>query len=469
MRGKIIRMFLLLIGSLVLFACQPATVAEEDVVSETVSTQIKTSEPIREPTQVMEFVTQQPALNSDIISLWHPFSGQEAETIDILVSRFNEEDYQVEVVATSFADNEVFIEAVLSAAENGMLPDLIIGPSPFLHTMMRQSDLAMIDAEQEISLIDNFEGNMFPAFWGLDVDDGERFGVPYLQHGSFLFYNSEWAQELGFVDKPSNPEEFRSQTCMAFNQNRFDNVIENDGTGGYFYPADPIAFLSWLRAFNGGLEFNNRGEIILTTSENEDAIKYLFRLFVDDCAWWTNKQDTPFLYFKNRNSMTYSGWSQDMLFQTRVMLEAENNDTWLPISYPSVDGKPIVYFENYSFAIIEKNGVNTDTMLPFIQWMVQPDQHLEMVYQTAAFPLTAIEIQEADETWGLLPVWRETLQYIPFLEPLPNTTGWYYAEKILDDLRWQIIQFGVTEESLSTYLEEAESLGNSMILNNTVD
>jgi len=457
----------ILFGLILNSGCIPSLPVENGGVIQTETPILPTVTPSESDEDFDEAIEESPAVNGGLITMWHPFSGRDAEIIDTLVDTYNNNsDEGFEVVSVSHADVDVLIEDIEGVSGTENEPDLIIAPSHFLRFLNSQSRLAIIDSDQESAIANENENtNYFPAFWNLDIDADQRYGVPYLQTGNFLFFNGRWAQDVGYSELPATPEAFSEQACMAYNQNRFDSISENDGTGGYFFPTDPVSILSWLETFNGGIDFNTRGEVVITTPENNTAIAYLFGLYADDCAWWTQKEKRPYQYFENRNTLVYSGTSEEMILQ-ESLVDADETSSLTLIPYPSIAGKPIVYFDSFSFGIMDNRHENQDGMISFIAWMLQPDQHLDMVYQTAAFPLSAREIQQVESSWDVYPVWQQILQYIPFLESVPNHANWYYVEKILDDLGWQIIQYAVTSADLPEYLTQAETIANEMILKN---
>jgi ABC-type glycerol-3-phosphate transport system substrate-binding protein len=465
MQLKVCVRHLFVFGLIILAGCQTTNSSESRTLVPTVNPTANETGISSTPTQVVEESTEEAEISRSGFTLWHPFSGLEAGVIDELVAQYNAplED-AMKVVAVSHADDEIFIADIFQSIAEGSEPDLIIAPSYLIQSLASEMVIEPIQLNLPANNQNDFGVTFFPVFWNLDLVDGERYGIPYIQNGHFLFYNSTWSQALGFPYTPTTVAEFSEQTCAAFNQNRFDESFDNDGTGGYFYPGDPIALMSWLRAFGGGIDVNNRGEVILTTEENIEALSFLRQMYVDDCAWWTDKEIRPYRYLANRNALAFSGQTDEIQRQQDSISENQTLDSWQLIAYPSNEGKPVVYFESYSFSIMQGEDEKSESMLPFIEWMLAPEQHLDMVYLNGAFPLTAEEIQEADRSWELFPIWQGALPYIPFLEPIPQTENWYYLEKVLDDLRWQIIQFAVNEADIPGYLTEAEALVNNLSL-----
>jgi len=471
MRTKQTRIIRLLFSFLFLSSCGSLTETEIGSSSqlEAPTPDYEGADAIIAPTAVISSDESESIIeNSEtvVLEMWHPFSGRDAEALNQQIAAFNEElDGGMQIIVTSHADDEVLIEDLLQSIAEDVRPDIVLAPGYFLRDLAENEELVFIENMQLNQGGGNEQSPVFPVFWNLDVMDEKRYGVPYLQLGHFLYYHTAWAEEMGFNAFPDTIGAFEEQICAAFNQNRFDEDIDNNGTGGYFFPSGSVPFLSWMRAFGGSVSFNSRGELIILSDENIQALRYLSRLWNQDCAWWSDKSQTPTQYFLNRNTIVYSGRSDAMDLQFAVMNALEGQGDWNVIPYPSLDGKSILAFDSYSFAIMDREDTDIEEALILIQWMLEPERHLEMVYQNGAFPLSTDEIQIVDREWELYPIWQGTLQYIPFLEPLPQSSGWYTTEKVLDDLGWQIIQYAVTEEDIPRFLEDAESLANSIMLN----
>ena len=448
--------------------CQPTNSSESTPSTATTPPLLEEVEVSSTTTTVIENPAEDAELSQDGFTLWHPFSGREAEVLEDLVTQYNTAlDSEMKVIVANHADDEVFIEDIFQSIDTGDEPDLIIAPSYLIKSLASDALIDPIQFELDENHTNDSDVTFFPVFWNVDVVDGERLGIPYIQKGHFLFFNSTWSKALGFTSTPSTVADFSVQTCAAYNQNRFDARFDNDGTGGYFYPDDAIALMAWMRAFGGGVDENNRGQVILTTEENREALSYLINMYIDGCAWWTNKESKPYRYLANRNTLAFSGQSDEMERQQNAISENEALDSWELIAYPSVEGKPIIFFESYSFGIMQSEEEKSENILPFIEWLLAPEQHLQMVYLNGAFPLTTEEIQNADRTWELYPVWQGALQFIPFLEPIPQSENWYFFEKVLEDLRWQMIQYSVNQTDIPAFLAEAETLVNQLVLETT--
>jgi len=472
MRNICIKRVTLSLGLLFCVACQPSV---QVVITPTVTSQIPTksatlnqgtdiSEPIITTTPLIEDIVEGINTDENVLRLWHPFSGREAEMMESLVDQYNQQQKgDIEIISASHSDDQILIDDIEDSIENGELPEIIIAPSSFLKVLAVESRLEQMESQSPDLDSLNTNPSVFPEFWNLDLVGDTRYGIPFIQKGYFLFYQDGWAEDLGFSEFPATIEDFSQQVCAAYSQNLFDTDLENNGSGGYFFPDDPVSIIAWMSAFDGGISFNSRGEIILNTEQNLQALTFLFNMYEDGCAWWTAKEQFPYRYFSNRNAIIFSGRSDEVPVQQNAMEEDAITDEWELIPYPSVDGKPIIYYENYSFAITKRDKSAIELAIPFIEWMIEPDQHLQMVYINSSFPLSNAEVQKADQEWEMFPYWKKMIQFIPFLEPVPQNENWLIAEKVIDDLGWQIIQFAVQEGDIATYLVEAEKLVNELI------
>jgi ABC-type glycerol-3-phosphate transport system substrate-binding protein len=121
------------------------------------------------------------------------------------------------------------------------------------------------------------------AIWLQDEVDGKRFGMPAQRTARFIFYNQSWARELGFDSPPKTSAEFEQQACAAHQALMKDADTNNDALGGWLISADAMTALSWMLAFDGGVQ-EEEGYRFLAPG-NVAAFKYLKVLQQKGCAW----------------------------------------------------------------------------------------------------------------------------------------------------------------------------------------
>jgi multiple sugar transport system substrate-binding protein len=397
------------------------------------------------------------------IEFWHPWSGDMAEIINKLAAEYNSENpWSNEIQSKSHADQDILIEDITELFQTDEdVPDLVVSSSQSLQTWysngysIRELDGLLQLLEKEDSK--NGIPEIFPVFWNVDDVNGKKIGIPAYESGQFLFYNQTWGEELGFDTHPQSTGDFREQTCLAEKTNRFDEEIENNGTGGWIYSLDSLSLLSWLRAFGGGELVNSRFQPILSEPENIEALQYLYDIYLEDCAW-SGKQQLPYSYFLRRNALLYSGQMEDIIRQLQIDYPIERMDIWKLIPYPSPSGKPILMVKGLSFAFTSEDNERVTAALDFVRWVLQPEQQVEIIEDTGAFPLSNDVIERIDTDLAMFPIWFDSLQYLPYAQPEPSFEDWYVMEKVLEDVGWQLIQFTMQPENIGDILTEAEDI-----------
>jgi len=395
------------------------------------------------------------------LEFWHPWAGETAEIVEELVDNFNQEnDWSITIKSISHADEDVFVEDLTDAFKNEeQIPDLIVSTSQSLHAWyaegypIKELD-SFIRSDSEVSAGATLP-EIFPAFWNIDVLDEKRLGVPAYQSGQFLFYNQTWGNELGFDDFPGTIEAFSERACAAARSNLYDTITENNGTGGWIYSSESLSLLSWLRVFGGGDLINSRAQPIFTQPENVSALTFLYDLYLDDCAW-TGRDSEPYSYFSNRMAIFYSGQMEDIIKQINFDTDSENSDAWILVPYPSAFGKPILMVKGLSYAITTEHEERSIAAWEFIKWMLAPENQALFVEKTGTFPLSAEVIERMDVEAEIYPIWKDSLQYLPYTQAEPSYQAWYVIEKVLEDVGWQLTQYTMRSEDIQTILSDAE-------------
>ena len=463
------RIILVAFSFLIVFAiisCRPVSEAVFET-PELISSEESIPSPTLEPTQND---LEQEEMTGSILTLWHPWSGETAELIDRLVDLFNRENtLTITINSVSRANKDELIADLSAAFEGeGQIPHLIVSTSQSIRSWyLRDFPIQEIDDSlfpEGNNSSENQIETIFPLFRNIDVVDDVRIGVPAYQSGHFIFYNQSWAKELGFEAYPKTIEEFKEQSCAAVQQNLYDSQSENDGMGGWIFNGDTFSILSWMRVFNGGTLIGNRSQPIIKEQGNIDAITFLIDFYLDDCAWWQEKEAQPYNLFSTRKALFFSGKMEDM-FQQLDFDKANNNlDEWILIPYPSDSGKPLVMVEGLSFAVTTEDESSKKAALEFVNWMMQPVVQAEIIRNTGVFPLSNTVIEVVDPEMENFSVWKNSLQFLPFAQAEPVFDKWYVIQKVLEDIGLQIVRYIPSLEEVESLLAEAEALAGGLDL-----
>ena len=395
-----------------------------------------------------------------------------ANLVDEMIREFNDNNqWDISIQASAFSDEQVLMQQVADTMEMGQsLPDLIAAPDYFL-TALVENGIALRD--QDVYLNSIIWGipqaeldRIFPVFLESGLLAGERISFPAYRTGHFLFYNRSWAGELGFSQMPETPDSFEEQACAAARANQFGPIRENIGTGGWVYSLDSSALLSWLKAFEGGVN-DPAGDISnLQGSGNIESSSYLYDLFLpaNNCAW-LGRQPLPYQYFANRQAISYSGIMEDILIQEQVNELNDTVDDWTIVPYPSISGRPVVTVSGISYGITSSDEDKSLAVWEFIKWMTTTENQVRIVETTATFPLSATALDALGEFRAAHPAWSDGLVYLPFAEHIPSSKEWIIVRDILSDISWQLIQFTTTRENIPGIWENADTLLKEIVAN----
>ena len=454
----------MMIIGLSISACGPQINSASRFSTSTPDTTIAYATPTFSPTKT---VVSKAILPEEIpagitLKFWHPWSGEMANLITEMVGEFNESnEWGITVDAEFHSDEIVFIDDMNQAIQEGNPPELIAAPGYYLR-FLEASGFALRDLQKFIHSqywgFSNDEAASFlPVFWNADVSSGKRLGIPAYQSGYLIFYNQTWARELGYSELPSDPEDFKNQTCKAGSAYLNDSDLTNNGTGGWVYSYNPSVFYSWLKAFGGGNEIEINNSNSLERSENIESGSYLYDLFFENCAW-IGRQQQPFEYFSNRQALAYSGRMEDILTQERVNKLNNSNDVWSVLPYPSITAKPVLLVDGDSFAITSQNEENALAAWVFVRWLLSPENQIRMVEEAGTFPLSETAINLLKDYKNMHPAWAAALGYLPLAEKVPDDSNWGLTKEVLSDISWKLIQYNTKRDDIPMIFQDAQNL-----------
>ena len=225
-------------------------------------------------------ITPQPTSSLDVkaadlsditLKFWHPWAGDTEKAIQESIGEFNDSNpYGIAVEAISQGDLNSLYEKIDNAETDANLPNLAVAANYQVQTYISGGkpvaglDTYVSDPEWGFTVEELADFNQL--FLQQDVKEGSRFGLPAVRTAHLMYYNTSWAEELGFSSAPRTPEEFATQVCAAAQANQTNEDLDDDGTGGWLINTDPSGILSWLYAFDSsvllpneaGYRFNTR-------------------------------------------------------------------------------------------------------------------------------------------------------------------------------------------------------------------
>lgn len=407
-----------------------------------------------------------------VVEFWHPWSGKMTNLVNELIEEFNDVNrWGISIQVSAFADEQVLMQQVAGVLEMGEpLPDLIAAPDFFLTTLV-ENGIDLRDQDEYLaSLVWGIPQaeleRFFPVFLNSGIYANNRISFPAYRTGHFLFYNRSWAEDLGFSETPESPEAFEEQACAAARANQFGPVQENIGTGGWVYSLDSTAFLSWLRAYEGGVNIPPQDGSFLQNFGNFESSTFLYDMFLpaNNCAW-LGRQPLPYQYFTNRQAITYSGSMEDIFIQEQLNELNDVQDEWTVIPYPSISGRLVVTVSGISYGIVSLDDQRSLAAWEFIKWMTTTENQVKIVETTATFPLSATALDSLADFRAAHPAWSDGLVYLPFAEYVPSSSEWILLRDIISDISWQLIQFTTSRDDIPGIWESADLLFQEVAAN----
>jgi ABC-type glycerol-3-phosphate transport system substrate-binding protein len=254
--------------------------------------------------------------------------------------------------------------------------------------------------------------------------------MPAQRTARFIFYNQSWAHELGFSAPPKTSAEFEQQACAAHTALGKDADPNNDALGGWLIDSDPMTALSWMQAFNGGVQ-EEQGFRFLTPG-NVAAFKYLKVLQQKNCAWVASIDSTVYARFTARQALFSTGGLEDLVDQARAFSASGSQDQWTVLPFTGDQQQALVVYGS-SFVMFKSDDVTQLAAWLFMRWMLSPDNQARWVQSTGLFPLRASALELLTDYGKTHPEWADAVKLLPSGKITPQLAGWRMVRVMLGD------------------------------------
>ena len=424
---KVLGVFVLL--SMFLAACGPLTAIP--INTPPVATE-KPSVPNTPTPAVSKLNVEKEALRGVQVKVWHPWFGAQASLFESQVAQFNKENEWGIIVSAEGQQNysELYSQTT-NALNDSTNPQIVVAlPEHALGWDTKVVDLNtyLHDPDYGMSALDI--SDFANAVWLQDEVDGKRYGMPAQRTARFIFYNQSWARELGFSAPPKTSAEFEQQACAAHAALGKDADTGNDALGGWLIDADAATALSWMLAFDGGIQEENGYRFL--TPGNIAAFKYLKVLQQKGCAWVAS-QDSPVVdRFAARQALFSTGSLDDLIEQSRTFLSSGSQDEWTVLTFPGDEQQAIVVYGS-SFVMFESDDVTQLAAWLFMRWMLSPENQARWVQSTGLFPLRASAMDLLTDYGKTHPQWAEAVKLLPGGKITPQLASWRLVRVMLRD------------------------------------
>ena len=457
---------LILLSALLFSACTPGTSAPTLTPSlPTPSPTTTGSAPTITPTQIPPIALDPAALRGVNIRLWHAFTGGAYRVLSDDVASFNaSNEWGIVVTESGYGDYPTLFDAVNNSAIDLSLsgggPDLVAALPE--QTLAWDASGSVVDLTPYLSDpawglgVDGSDGpSDFPAvFTAQDNVNGKQLGLPAERSARFLFYNTSWAQELGFANPPTTTTEFRLQACAANASFRTDTNLQNDGYGGWIVDPHWQTMYSWLLAFDGSVADGN--VYTFSTDPNLAALQFVKGLFDDHCAWLST-EPTPFDSFARRSALFVSGDLAELPMAVESMSRLKNADEWTLIPFPGDSGHVVVTY-GPSYSLLKSTPEKQLAAWLFVRWLLSPENQAGWVSATGLLPL---RISLPDQA-GMAPQWQAAAAELAVAQGVPQLASWRKVRYVLEDGTRMIFQTNLPLAQLPSILIEMDATAQEL-------
>jgi len=275
------------------------------------------------------------------------------------------------------------------------------------------------------------EMSEFPSvIWMQDEVDGLRLGMPAQRTGRFILYNQTWARELGFSSPPQTSFDFEEQACAANQALAKDTDDNNNSLGGWMIDTNAISSLSWMLAFDGGVQ-EEQGYRFLTNN-NINAFKFLKVLQQKGCAWVPSQGMTIYDRFASRQALFATASLEEFIDQARAFGALGDKDEWVVLPFPGPEQNAHVVYGS-SFVVFESDDVTQLASWLFIRWMLSAENQAKWVQSTGLFPLRSATTDLLAEYSVSHPQWAEAVKLLPTGKMTPKLASWRNVRVMLAD------------------------------------
>jgi multiple sugar transport system substrate-binding protein len=411
-----------------------------------------------------------PEIRGTIIHFWHNWSGPAGNLIETLIQDFNlHNEWGIMVVPVRQDTLDAMAANLQTTINTSDQPDLIVGfPHQYLDwdEMIGLVDLHPYVSDPVWGLSLDEQADFYPVFWEQDVLDGKRLGVPAQRSAQVLFYNTTWAQDLGFPAPPVTPEQFMEQACASARQTsnqagadsqQVGSVNQQSGAGGLIVSTDYPAMLGWIYSFGGEVIHSPEpglGQTVynFNNPQAEEAFTFLRGLYDQLCAWQPNSQ-FPADEFASRQGLFYNGSVTDIPGLAGAFDRAANHDQWTIISLPSPSAQPAVDVYGPSFVVLPSTAQRQLAAWLLIKWLLSPSNQALLVEKTSALPLRISALDYLATFQDRYPQWTETLELLPQGCSEPLFRSWGTVRWALSDASTQLFRDYFTIDQVPVLIE----------------
>ncbi len=420
------------------------------------SVRIITSTPSATRTPTITPTPQVPVLGATeldglSIDLWYFWDPTEPDALAQAVDWFNaENEFGIQVSSRAFIHPVELANAVSQAISAGSQPDIVLA-DPYQY-------LPWFDAGEVVELSPYLEspaygldlGGFYPAFVSRDMNSGSRLAFPGLFSAHVILYNRTWAEDLGYVSPPADPEEFTEQACTA-------HLANQDRTGGWMIDPAPAGAAAWLLAFDPNLQ----RRIDFKSQGVEAAYTFLAELSSQGCAWLPTAS-YPDQAFAERLGLFYSVSTREFEYVDEAFEASDSQDEWQAIGYPSPQGEPVISLSGRSYVLLEGEIESQIAGWLLVRYLAGEKVQTHLAESSQYLPLDRNTAARLEQDPSLPEEWRQALDLLDQAVVEPPIRAWGVLRSVVQDAQAEALGERFVLGTLSLFLDQLDALAEEL-------
>jgi len=407
------------------------------------------------------------------VKFWLPWTGATGTALQAILDEFNRTNQWGITVQMSayegFGRLDEAMESALTAESGDSLPDVLVDYGYQARHWDGSgviTDLSSYVNDPVWGLTSDEQADFIPGFWAEDqVTAGgthhtRRLGIPFYRSAYVLYYNQTWARELGYLDPPTTPEDFRVQACAAAEYIDRQGDKSNLGKGGWMITTQPGALIGWIYAFGGEITNPDSAGYLFTTTETRRAFEYLKGLQESGCAWSETGAEVQ-NEFANRQALFVVGSLFDIPAQREAFVHAGNTDEWMVIPFPSSNHQVV---DTYGPSLLVTQSTPAQQLAAWlvVEWLVYPPKQAEWVEELEAYPTRQSTLSYLSEVANANTQWAQALELLPDARSEPSLASWSVMRWTLEDATMELFDQQFKTIQIPSLLEKLESVATEI-------
>jgi multiple sugar transport system substrate-binding protein len=376
------------------------------------------------------------------LSYWNGFTGGDGPFMEELVSQFNEEHDNIEVVSNTVQWGD-FYQRVPAAVQAGEGPDVGVMHLDQLPTNAARNVIIPLDdlAESLELTADDFTQEI----WDAGVYNDARYGIPLDVHSLAMYYNTEHFEAAGITEPPTDEASFK-EALDALQAAGYENP--------FWMPQQWPSHLYFLSLTwqNGGDPYGGDGSAATYDEQASiDAITWQRSIVEDGYSPSDVAIDSQYAAFKNgENSITWDG-----IWQINDLEETGTPYGIAPI--PTIGEEEAVWANSHHFFITkqaEQDENKLEASKVFVAWMSEQSG----TWAGSGMIPARLSVRESGAMDGMpQEVIAEKIDTMRFLPPVPGLGG-VQAEALEPAVAESILGTGDPAELMATAAKQGTEL-----------